>query len=255
MTLNECQDLINKYTEWLKQNIGANDKNGICEITTPFLDRHNDCLQIYVKKVDNNLIISDDGYILRDLKLSGFDVTTEKRKQLLISILNGFGTNLRGDEITVVAKAENFPQKKHNLIQSMLAINDLFVTAKPMVAGIFREDVEKYLKLNEIRYTPTVKFTGRSGFDQNFDFVIPASKTQPERVIQAISRPTRQSISFLILAWIDTKDVRPVKSTAYGILNDIEQPISEGLDIALQQYEIKPILWSKRQEYSQELKA
>jgi len=33
-----------------------------------------------VKKDGNNLILTDDGYILRDLKISGFEVTTRKRE-------------------------------------------------------------------------------------------------------------------------------------------------------------------------------
>ncbi|SNQ59614.1 DUF1829 domain-containing protein [Candidatus Methanoperedens nitratireducens] len=255
MGFNECQDLVNKYIEWLKQSISYADKEGICEITTPFLDRHNDCLQIYVKKDGDNLILSDDGYILRDLKLSGFEITTEKRKQLVNAVLSGFGTQLRVDEIVTVAKADNFPQKKHNLIQSMLALNDMFITARSMVESIFKEDVEKFLRLHEIRFTPSVKFTGKSGFDQSFDFVIPSSKDQPERVIQVVNRPTRQNISFLIFSWADTKEVRPVKSTLYGFLNDTEQSINAELESALEQYDIKPVLWSKREEYLPELVA
>jgi hypothetical protein len=55
------------------------------------------------------------------------------------------------DEILVEAKPEEFPQKKHNLIKAMLAINDLFVLAPPTVAGVFKEDVEAYLRLRNIR--------------------------------------------------------------------------------------------------------
>ncbi len=74
-----------------------------------------------------------------------------------------------------------------------------------------------------------------------------------ERVIQVISRPTRQNISFLIFSWTDTKEVRPVKSTVYGFLNDTEQSINAELESALEQYDIKPVLWSKREEYLPEL--
>jgi len=253
MNFNECQELVNRYSEWMKQSISIKDKNGFCEITTPFLDRHNDNLQIYVKKDGNNLILTDDGYILRDLKISGFEVTTEKREHLLKSILKGFGSHLDGDEIRIVAKPEEFPKKKHNLIQSMLAINDMFISARTIVANIFKEDVEKFLHNNNIRFTPSIKFTGKSGFDHSFDFVIPSSRVQPERVIQVISRPTRQYISFFIFSWNDTKEVRPVRSIAYGFINDKEQPVSEEFEIALQQYSIKSIPWSRREENLQEL--
>lgn len=130
MSFNECQDLVDTYTEWFRQRISVKDIKGVCEITTPFLDRHNDQLQIYVKRAGDTIILTDDGYTIRDLRLSGFEITTEKREQVLHSILNGFGAHLQDDEIFVEAKTENFPQKKHNMIQAILAVNDLFEGVK-----------------------------------------------------------------------------------------------------------------------------
>lgn len=256
MILKECRDLINAYIEWLGQRIGVQDISGVCEITTPFIDRHNDYLQIYIKWSDSGLVLTDDGYIIKDLRLSGCDFTTEKRQQMLNAILNGFGVRLQGDELIVEARPENFSQKKHNLIQAMLAINDLFVIAAPTVVGLFREDVERYLRTHDIRFTPSVKFTGKSGFDHFFDFVIPASRKKPERVLRAINRPNRQSITTLIFAWaIDTREVRAPDSTAYGVLNDTENPVSSDLISALHQYGLKAIPWSRKEEYLGELAA
>jgi len=253
--IKDCQDLVNAYIEWLRERIKVEDIKGVCEITTPFLDRHNDHLQIYVKKSDGGLVLTDDGYTISDLRLSGCEFTTEKRRQMLHSILNGFGIRLIEDELIVEARPDNFPQKKHNLIQAILSVNDLFVMAAPMVAGIFREDVERYLRLNEIRFTPSVNFTGRSGFIHFFDFVIPASKAKPERILRAVNRPNRQNVTSLIFSWTDTKEVRAPDSTAYGVLNDLEQPINPDLISALKQYNITPLPWSKRDEYVKELAA
>lgn len=253
--IKDCQDLVNAYIEWLRERIKVEDIKGVCEITTPFLNRHNDHLQIYVKKSDGGLILTDDGYTISDLRLSGCEFTTEKRRQMLHSILNGFGVRLIEDELIVEARPDNFPQKKHNLIQAILSMNDLFVMAAPMVAGIFREDVERYLRLNEIRFTPSINFTGRSGFIHFFDFVIPSSKVKPERILRALNRPHRQNVTSLIFSWTDTKEVRAPDSTAYGVLNDIEQPINPDIISALKQYNITPLPWSKRDEYVKELAA
>lgn len=253
MSFNECQDLVEQYSEWLKQKFTVTEIDGICEIITPFVDRHNDFLQIYVKKDGNKLIITDDGYIISDLKLSGFDITTEKRKRVMDSILNGFSACLQGDEIIIESNADNFPQKKHNIIQAMLAVNDMFVMASSMVANVFKEDVEIFLRLHEIRFTPSVKFTGKSGYDQSFDFVIPESQKRPERIIKVVNRPDRQSITMLMFSWEDTKKVRPMKSTTYGILNDTEFEINPDIQSALHQYGIEPVPWSKKDEYVVEL--
>ncbi|MGR3311392.1 MAG: DUF1828 domain-containing protein [Candidatus Brocadiales bacterium] len=253
MIQKECYDLIIAYTDWLRQKITAQDINGVCEITTPFLDRHNDCLQIYVKQSDEGLVLTDDGYIITDLQLSGYEFTSEERKQLLHSILNGFGVRIQGEELIVEAQVHNFPQKKHNLLQAMLAVNDLFVLATPMVARLFKEDVERFLKAHEIRFTPSVKFTGRSGYDHLFDFAIPASRAKPERILRVINHPDRQSALNLAFAWGETKKERSPDSTAYGILNDTDKAITPDVITALQQYSVKPIAWSRREKYVDEL--
>lgn len=71
----------------------------------------------------------------------------------------------------------------------MLAVNDMFCLASPTVASVFYEDVVSWLDVCEVRYTPKVKFTGRSGYDHLFDFVIPKSRRHPERIVRAVSRP------------------------------------------------------------------
>ncbi len=84
--------------------------------------------------------------------------------------------------------------------------------------------------------------------------VIPKSRHQSERVVQAINRPTRQAAQSLILEWTDTRQVRPADSKAYALLNDGEPVPGEMLE-ALQNYEIRPVLWEARAEVVAELAA
>ena len=93
--------------------------------------------------------------------------------------LNGFGVKLNNEAIEVHA-TPNFPSRKHNLVQAMLAVNDLFYLAKPVVESVYYEDVVAWLDANDIRYMPNVKFTGISGYDHRFDFAIPKSRKQAE---------------------------------------------------------------------------
>jgi len=92
------------------------------EITTPFLDSQNDHIQIYIKKSDSGFILTDNGQTITNLRLSGFEFTPEKR-QILNSTLKSFGVQLIGEELVIKAKPEDFPQKKHNLIQAILYIS------------------------------------------------------------------------------------------------------------------------------------
>jgi len=249
----DCQQLIDAYARWLKAKFVATEINGVCEITTPFVDRNNDLLQIYVKRTDRGFVLTDDGYILNELALSGCEINTPKRKQMLTVILNGFGIRQLEDKLVVEAQPSTFPQKKHDLLQAMLAVNDLFVMASPHIASFFREDVEKWLHERDIRFTPSIKITGKSGYDHFFDFVVPASRRRPERVLRAISQLSRQSASAYMFSWQDTMQMRAPASQAFAVINDIGNGHHPDAIAAMEQYQINAIPWSHRNEHVDEL--
>ena len=112
-----------------------------------------------------------------------------------------------------------------------------------------------WLDQHDMRYTPNVKFTGKSGFDHLFEFVIPKSRQQPERILQTINHPSRNTAEAFAFKWVDTKESRPVESRAYAVLNDQEHSISAGVLDALQNYDIHPVTWSQRDQLRQELAA
>ncbi len=254
--LQEIDKLLHDYRAWRKDKTTVRQVNGSwVEITTPYLDRHNDALQIYARQENGAYVLTDDSYTIHDLEASGCSLSTEKRRDLLKVTLNGFGVKLTDEALEVHATAENFPLRKHSLIQAMLAVNDLFYLAKPVVESLFYEDVVAWLDANDIRYTPDVKFTGTSGYDHRFNFVVPKSRKQPERVVHAINRPTRDTAESFILAWADTRQVRPTESKAFAVLNDIEMPVSGGVIDALKSYQIVPVAFSRRAEVVTELAA
>jgi hypothetical protein len=253
--ITEMQALIDRYLAWLKDKTSLRQIDDWIEITTPYLDRHNDYLQIYAKRLNGGYLLTDDGYVLEDLQQSGCRIESPKRQDLLKVTLGGFGVRLNQNAIEVQASAENFALRKHNLIQAMLAVNDLFYLAEPMIRSLFYEDVIAWMELHEIRYTPRVKFTGKSGYDHLFDFVIPKSRQLPERILQTINRPSRDTAQSLAFSWIDTKEVRPADSCAYAVLNDSDHTVSGGVIDALRNYDVAPVLWSKREDVRVELAA
>lgn len=253
--IDEIQKLLDAYMAWLKDKTMLRQVKDWVEITTPYIDRHNDYLQIYAKKDNSGFLLTDDGYVIEDLKTSGCELESRKRKELLQLTLNGFGVKLEDNNLVVHTSSDNFALRKHNLVQAMLAVNDLFYLAVPMVKSLFLEDVTSWLDLSDIRYTPRVKFTGKSGYDHLYDFVIPASRKQPERILKAINRPSRDTAEIVAFAWIDTKEVRPPNSRAYTLLNDAEHAPSASVLDALRNYDVNPVLWSQREQVREELAA
>ena len=253
--IQDVQKLMDAYVAWLKDKTQLREVADWIEITTPYLDRNNDYLQIYARKENGSYVLTDDGQTIGELEHSGCKLNSPKRQDLLKMTLNGFGVQLHDQRLEVHASPDNFALRKHNLVQAMLAVNDMFYLSVPMVASLFYEDVVAWLDLHDVRYTPKVKFTGKTGYDHLFDFVIPKSRRMPERIIQTINRPNRDTAQSVVLSWIDTKEVRPPDSKAYAFLNDQDNSVSTTVIDALRNYDVTPVMWSKREELREELAA
>ena len=89
MSVVEIEQLLKNYRDWLKDKTTLRQINGSwVEITTPYLDRHNDALQIYARSENSGFVLTDDSYIIHDLEASGCKLDTEKRKDLLLMTLS-----------------------------------------------------------------------------------------------------------------------------------------------------------------------
>jgi hypothetical protein len=135
----------------------------------------------------------------------------------------------------------------------MLAVNDMFMMAQSRVSGFFFDDVRAFLEENDIRYTERIKLTGKSGFDHGIDFLIPRSKSRPERVLQVINAPNKNSIGAYLFALDDTRQARAEGSEAYAALNDISRVVTGDVTEALKAYKVSPILWTCRDQYVEAL--
>jgi hypothetical protein len=245
--IEDIQARLDDYQKWLRDKTTLRQvQDEWVEVTTPFLDRHNDYLQIYARKQNGRYLLTDDGYTIDDLELSGCTLDTPKREMLLKMTLAGFGVKQQDNRLEVQATAGEFAQRKHDLIQAMLAINDMFYLARPFVESLFYEDVMFWLDVNEVRYTPRVKLPGQSGFDHLFDFVIPKSRDYPERFVQTINRPTRETVEKMTFAWFDVREARDPHARAFAILNDQDQNVPVKVTDALLSYGVEPLFFSRR---------
>lgn len=246
----DCQQVINEYLKWIKDNTVTKtvEEGKVCLISTPFLDRHNDHLDIYMLKSNGTIKLTDNGYTIADLKMSGFEVNTPKRESILKTALNGFGVKMNGnDELFVEATIQNIGQKKHYLLQAILAVNDMFNLAQETVHSLFKEDVELYFRSNDIFFSKDIKLTGKSGFDHNIDFLIPASKSKAERLIKTINTAKKDSVLSSIMAFNDINQTRETSTKNFVVYNDIEKEVSNDVISALDIYDVNHIPWSKKE--------
>ncbi|MDQ3154785.1 MAG: DUF1828 domain-containing protein [Actinomycetota bacterium] len=220
--------LVNSYVSWLRNDIDAKAlSETVSELTTPFLDRHNDHLQIYAERRSPDLfLLTDDGYIWSELKSSGVETRGSRREEIVQSLLVGHGVRLEGHELRTEATSAELGRKIHNLVQAMLSLDDMFVLAQPVLGHTFMHDVADFLDKREIRYTPAAKFTGKSGLDHLINFVIPKSRRAPERFVQFINSPRRDLVQNLLFAVNDTRNARQGDTEFYAIVNDSRRGVA-----------------------------
>ncbi|MDD4604118.1 MAG: DUF1828 domain-containing protein, partial [Bacteroidales bacterium] len=134
---NWVNELIDKYYDFLKGRTSVITETGTdwAVISTPFLGLFNDTLDVYAKKENGKILLSDDGMTIKNLDLIGSTISrSPKRKELLDRILLNYGIQFNDNEFITEATEQTFAQKKHNLISAISEINDMYMLAKHTVA-------------------------------------------------------------------------------------------------------------------------
>lgn len=249
--MKEMNELIEEYYKWLrnKAEFNISQETGWVQMSTPFLGLFNDNIEIYAKRTNGKILLSDDGLTLNNLDLVGAAINrSQKRHDILDKILLNYGITLSNDELQVESSEKDFPQKKHNLISAISEINDMFMLAKNTVTSVFKEDVQSYLEDQNVIYTPEFIARGSTGLEFTFDFHIAHRKH--EIVLKAFNTISTFNLSHFLFAWQDIKEVRGKitgkEISGLAIINDAEKPVKTEFSDAIKSKNAGLILWSDR---------
>ena len=125
------QEIINNYLDWFKSStiitpIESVDKETV-KVSTMFLDSHNDGIEFYIQKIDDNYIaLTDDGWYLQDLESCGLDLNSSRITEQINWYRNSLNFDIvKGEILSVVRLDENVPLKIHAYIQALILITAL----------------------------------------------------------------------------------------------------------------------------------
>ena len=125
------QEIINNYLDWFKSStiitpIESADKETV-KVSTMFLDSHNDGIEFYIQKIDDNYIaLTDDGWYLQDLESCGLDLNSSRITEPINWYRNSLNFDIvKGEILSVVRLDENVPLKIHAYIQALILITAL----------------------------------------------------------------------------------------------------------------------------------
>jgi hypothetical protein len=224
------------------------------EITTPYLDRFNDYLQIYIKQEsDGTLTLTDDGYIISNLICSGMSFKRGTNLfKTIDKIAKNYNLTIDGEEIVTKANSSNFPRKKHMMVQAMLAIDDLYQVSPEMKKDLFSDEIKLYFDANDIFYSVDFTVQGKTETVYHYDYHIQRTREKPERFCRGINRLTQSSRDLTLFNWGDTQEKRGNEGELIVIYNDFNSVSADVLK-GFFNYGIKTLPFSQRQslEYLQ----
>lgn len=256
MNAAECNKVVSSYVAWLRKGLSVTELDrGSCIIDTPFLDRRNDLLQVEAEMLDGQVCLHDRGDTLLDLSLY-VDLKSPDFKNRLEVVLNGLDVSRDGNKLFTVVPENESGQGLHSLIQAMLAVEDMFMLARPQrQKSLFSESVLEFLESKSVRLTPQVNIKGKSGFNHAVDCIVPISKKAPERIVKAINAPNKNTISNYLFILGDTRKARRYEAVTLAVLNDTQREIKKPVIDALKAYQVIPAFWSKKEELVRHLAA
>jgi hypothetical protein len=245
----DIQKMTDNYTVWLRKEITTAVFGEYIELTTPYLDRFNDYLQMYAKyNPDGTISLTDDGYIIGSLISSGMKFKKGSNSlKLLQKIAAKYSVSIVDEDITTIATPNDFPQKKHMMVQAMLAIDDLYIVSPDPVKNYLLEDIETYFVANDIFYSTDFSLLGKSGTIYTYDFHLQRTKEKPERFCKGFNKLNMSKRDLTLFNWMDTQEKRGVSSELIVIYND-ENTVSDDVLTGFLNYRIKTVPFSHRQE-------
>lgn len=248
-------ELFNSYLSWLGAQTEFREAGSRVEVAVPFMDRRNDFLQIIVERKENGFMLSDDGVILRDLAFSGWKPTTKARKETLAYVLRGYNVMEHDGALVTEADTDNFPWRFHCLLQAMLAVDSLWLTAKAHVASMFKDDVKSWL-LNDLRLTaePKFKIYNNTGRSYVFDFKVQTGDRQPARLLRFFNSPDKNDAYIYNFQVIDAGLRESDYYLPFALLDDsaADNDYSDVIRL-FGDYGVSAHLWSNKDQLASEL--
>ncbi|HFU4377163.1 TPA: DUF1828 domain-containing protein [Streptococcus suis] len=226
-----AKTLKRAYFDWLLQEYTYTDiEKNVIEIGTPFLDNDFDYITMYaVISQTGQITLTDDGWTLNNLKSHGvtFDGRSKHKQKLLHEITASLGIEVSDDhELMIRTDLDKFPLAKQRLLQSIMQVNDLIVLRDNSVKSIFFEEVESFLRSQEILYAKRPSFAGKEGITVQFDFSIPTIH-EGEKLIRTISNGNDLNRAKLLT--MDTQLLKNYKDEArfIAIIDDVTKDFNK----------------------------
>src|SRR4030043_292488 len=114
----QCNEVIEKYINGLKEGFKCIDSEKRLRIITPYIYPDNDFIEIFVEELANGFIkITDLGESYRHLHTQGFDISiSPKRKFLAETIASRVNVEISGGKLFKICLTNDIFTSMHDII-------------------------------------------------------------------------------------------------------------------------------------------
>lgn len=198
-----ADELRKIYLNWVKENFYKDLNSDWIEIKTPFTDLTGSYIYLYAKKNNDKIIITDYGNTMNEFELNKIELKGQRKNyfdNILLTQGCKFGTQLK-DIYIEFSDVLKFPIYKHQLIQAIININDLYLISKNNVKNMFINDIIEYLDNKNISYSDRgYSISGVSGLPNKFDLNIGKIKKRnlPQVHTKVINKLDTNTVKLLL---------------------------------------------------------
>lgn len=121
----EVTNFVSEYYCWLVDRTVLRQHGEVIEINMPFMDRHRDGIQLFVRNEGDYIRLSDDGYTICELEQVGIDLNESRCLEMLRTVLHVNGVLMDGDVLYVVATSEDFSERMGDLLNAIMRLSNI----------------------------------------------------------------------------------------------------------------------------------
>lgn len=247
----ECQSVISKVIENLRESFKCSRSGNRLSIITPYLYPDNDLIEVYLEEVGPNIVrVTDLGETLRHLESIGLDVyASSKRQFLLEQISRRLNVNTQRGKLEKEGTAQEVGNLLMDVVATAQSIADLAYTSKAYEPATFPKEVSIFLHENQIEHEYQPYVFGASRKKYRVSVRLDGSR-ESEILVEAMS-PNEQFamtpvVNRVIRMWVDIND--PKKRKKISLLNDVDF-VWRAEDLALLERWSLIHRWSKKEDF------
>jgi len=178
--MNNCEEYIRAYLNFLSESFSFEFTEQGCIIYTPFIGYDGDPIGFYIKETgDGEYLIRDMGDTLLHLQMFGIDITRGGNKELFNNILSIYDVNELNDEIYLKASRENLGDNINSFVLALQAIMHLEYRKTPAKPVDFNKKLHQYCEASQIPHKYQITITAKG------KHIIDISSIDERKLIQA----------------------------------------------------------------------